>query len=216
MFITAHSGADGTPDNSLTFVRHALTLPVDAFEIDVHRRADGVLVIAHDSDPAGDYDGCPTLREVFALAAARPALAINCDLKGAGLESAVAALFAVCGGANPLFFSGTVSPAQAPRGVTVLRNAEELVDHFYDRMRAGEEVACAYAVATRCIADGITVANVYYRACTDRFRETLAAHGIGVSVWTVDTPEDALRFQAAGAFNLTTRAPSALLPVLRP
>ena len=216
MFITAHSGADGTPDNSLAFVRHALTLPVDAFEIDAHRRADGVLVIAHDSDPTGRYDGCPTLREVFTLAAQRPALAINCDLKDAGLERAVGALFADCGGANPLFFSGTVAPAQTPRGVTVLRNAEELVGGFYDRMRAGEEVACAQDIAASCLADGVTVANVYYRACTDRFRETLAAHGIGVSVWTVDAPADALRFQAAGAFNLTTRAPGVLLPALRP
>ena len=32
--ITAHSGADGTPDNSLVFVRHALTLPVDALMFD--------------------------------------------------------------------------------------------------------------------------------------------------------------------------------------
>ena len=30
--ITAHSGADDTPDNSLAFVRYALTLPVDALE----------------------------------------------------------------------------------------------------------------------------------------------------------------------------------------
>lgn len=216
MLITAHSGADGTPDNSLAFVRHALTLSVDAFEIDVHRRADGVLVIAHDNDPAGRYNGCPTLREVFTLAAQRSALAINCDLKDAGLECTVGALFADCGGANPLFFSGTVAPAQVPHGVTVLRNAEELIDRFYDRMRAGEEITCAHTVAARCIADGITVANVYYRACTDRFRETLAAQGIGVSVWTVDSPADALHFQTAGAFNLTTRAPSALLSVLQP
>lgn len=216
MLITAHSGADGTPDNSLAFVRHACTLPVDAFEVDAHRRADGALVIAHDGDPAGVYADCPTLREVFTLAAARPALAINCDLKDAGLEGAVGALFAQCGGANPLFFSGTVAPENAPSGVTVLLNAEELVDRFYDRMIAGEEVACAQIVAARCVQHGVAVANVYYRACTDRFRGTLAAHGVGVSVWTVDAAEDALRFQAAGAFNLTTRAPSALLPILRP
>ena len=41
--ITAHSGADGTPDNSMEFVRYALTLPVDAFEVDVRRCADGTL-----------------------------------------------------------------------------------------------------------------------------------------------------------------------------
>ena len=34
--LTAHSGADGFPDNSLVFVRHALASGADALEIDGH------------------------------------------------------------------------------------------------------------------------------------------------------------------------------------
>ena len=33
--ITAHSGADGTPDNSMEFVRYALTRQADVLEVDV-------------------------------------------------------------------------------------------------------------------------------------------------------------------------------------
>ena len=33
--ITAHSGSDGTPDNSMEFVHYALTTSADALEIDV-------------------------------------------------------------------------------------------------------------------------------------------------------------------------------------
>ena len=64
--ITAHSGAEHTADNSLDFVRYALGLAVDALEVDVRRRADGVLALGHD---AAD-EKSPTLEEVFALVAA--------------------------------------------------------------------------------------------------------------------------------------------------
>ena len=83
--ITAHSGADGTPDNSLVFVRHALTLPVDALEVDVRRGADGAPALGHDA--AGS--DAPRLDEVFALVQAHPSMQINCDLKEPGLEETV-------------------------------------------------------------------------------------------------------------------------------
>ena len=86
--ITAHSGAEHTADNSLDFVRYALGLAVDALEVDVRRRADGVLALGHD---AADEQS-PTLEEVFALVTAHPSMCINCDLKMPGLEQEVAAL----------------------------------------------------------------------------------------------------------------------------
>lgn len=221
MMITAHSGADGTPDNSLDFVRYALTVGADAFEVDVHRRADGELVIAHDTDGSGTYFGCPTLREVFALAAGNPTLGVNCDLKDAGLERATIALHNACGGKNPLYFSGTVSPAlmqDEPAlfgNVTVLLNAEELVENFYPRMLAGDHAACAEACAKACAACGAKVVNVYYWCCPVPFFETLRAHGIGVSVWTVNEADEAQYFAAQGVFNITTRIPKKLVQTLR-
>lgn len=53
--ITAHNGADATPEDSMEFVRHALASGADVMEIDIRRLVDGKLVFAHDlpSDPAG-------------------------------------------------------------------------------------------------------------------------------------------------------------------
>ena len=86
--ITAHSGSDGTPDNSLSCVEYALSTAADAFEVDVRRLSDGTLALGHD---AADHTA-PTLREVFTLAAAKPGVRVNCDLKERGLEPDVAAL----------------------------------------------------------------------------------------------------------------------------
>ena len=48
--IAAHRGGAGLwPENSLTAFQSAVRLPIDLVEFDVHRSADGVLVVIHDA-----------------------------------------------------------------------------------------------------------------------------------------------------------------------
>ena len=47
MTITAHSGAFGTPDNSLEYVKKVLEEHCEIFEIDVTFRPDGTPVVIH-------------------------------------------------------------------------------------------------------------------------------------------------------------------------
>ena len=119
--ITAHSGADGTPDNSLVFVRHALTLPVDALEVDVRRGADGAPALGHDA--AGS--DAPRLDEVFALVQAHPSMQINCDLKEPGLEETVYRLALSHGLGGRVVFSGTVD-ARATEQIPGLQDAVDI------------------------------------------------------------------------------------------
>ena len=46
--ITAHSGCDGTPDNSMEFVRYALASEGNCLEADIRRNRDGELILSHD------------------------------------------------------------------------------------------------------------------------------------------------------------------------
>lgn len=217
MMITAHSGSDGTPDNSLEFVHYVLSLRPDAFEIDVHRRSDGVLVIAHDADPSGAYADCPTLAGVCRLAASLPQIGINYDCKEAGLELDVCALHSECCPGNPIFLSGTVSPALYRdrradfRGAVPLLNAEEMVRDFYPRMLAGESAACGKEAAEACKSCGASVVNVYCWCCPDPFLKELRDAGLNASVWTVDEPDLAELFRVRDVFNLTTRIPAELI-----
>ena len=105
--ITAHTGADNFPDNSPEFVRHAVSSEADAFEIDIRKRADGVLIIAHDPD----VQDAPTLREVFEIARSNPQIQINCDLKNDGLELEVLDLVRAFGYEGRIVYSGTVASA---------------------------------------------------------------------------------------------------------
>lgn len=207
--LTAHAGADGTPDNSLAFVRYALTLPVDAFEVDVRRNADGVLALGHDEAGAD----APTLETVFALAAAHPTIKINCDLKPAGLERDVAQLAREAGLAGRLIFSGTVDAAVwASDGMLrdtaeVYLNIEEYVPNIYVSYREipDFELTAAARIADVCRQYGIRTVNINQMLVTRRLIETLAQDGIGLSAWTVNDTNELRWFLGAGVRNITTR-----------
>ena len=90
--ITAHSGADGTPDNSMEFVRYALTRQADVLEVDVRMGKDG-LIVSHDETG----EEAVALKDIFETLAAFKDTRINCDLKEYGLEEDVLALARACG-----------------------------------------------------------------------------------------------------------------------
>ena len=92
-WITAHSGADGTCENSMEFVYYVLTTSADILELDVRRDKDHNLVIAHDETDGGAV----SLRSVFTVMRKHTEMRMNCDLKEYGLELPVLRLAEECG-----------------------------------------------------------------------------------------------------------------------
>lgn len=217
--ITAHSGCDRTGDNSMAFVRYALSLPVDALEVDVRRNACGELVLGHDA-PAED---AVRLAEVFDLLRAHPEKKINCDLKQKGLEADVAALAQAHGTAYQLIFTGDVNPTlfrkgqmQFP-GVIWYANLEVFLPEFSQWQRAGmsqaEQDAHLRAVLEQMTAYETAGLNWHF-SLVERVWEQAREMGMGVSVWTVNEPEEQKRWLARHVDNITTRE-TALLLALR-
>ena len=207
--LTAHSGADGFPDNSLAFVRHALVSGADALELDVRRGADGALRLGHDA--AGE--GLPTLAEVFALLAAAPGKRVNCDLKERGLEDEVCALARERGLAGRVILTGSADPeryAASPllrETAELWINIEELVPDVYERRdwTAARLLETAERAASLCARYALTVLNLNYRLVVPAFAERLAAAGVRLSVWTVNDEAELRRFLEGGVYALTTR-----------
>lgn len=207
--ITAHTGADGTPDNSLEYVRHTLTTKADTLEIDIRPNDNGTLVISHDE--AG-LDAVP-LEEVFSLIAAHPSMKVNCDLKIAGLEERVFGLADTYGLSGRLIYSGTVdaglySQSELLRGnVEVYLNVEEYVPDLYRNCRdiPNFELQVAARMAEVCHANGIRMINIHQWLVTRRLIEVLSKEGIGVSAWTVNEPAELEWFLRSGVANITTR-----------
>ena len=209
--ITAHSGSDGTPDNSLEFICYALESQADVLEVDIQKDpASGELIITHDEQLSGDY---PTLREVFFLLATHPTMRINCDLKHAGLELAVYELAEQLGVVDRLIYSGTVDVTVIEkypelRNIEVFLNLEEYVENLYYNYRdiPDFELTAAEKICAVCKRHNVHVVNVNFILVTRRFIRLLSEKGIGVSVWTVNDPEAIAYFLTRGVYNLTTRA----------
>ena len=214
MMITAHSGSDGTPDNSLEYVRHVIALPVDTLEIDVRKTSDGKLVLSHDEIlPDGSNVLC-SLDEVFALVAPTDKK-INCDLKPAGIEKAVMDLAKKYGLLQRLIFSGTVSVnireeiPEVYENVLICINNEELVPEIQQQRDGGtfpDEELLLEAVR-RAKEKGFSVLNTYYKLCTPAVVKLAHELGVGISAWTVNTEEWITKLLPCGLFNMTSRKP---------
>lgn len=202
--ITAHSGADGTPENSLDFVRYALEIGADALEVDVRRAPDGTLALGHD---CAEQDA-PALREAFALLTGH-SVTVNCDLKESGLEQEVVQLAQQAGIVDQLVFSGAVDPDHVEANAQVYWNIEECVPDVYDRCKADPayRLYAAQCACERCAESDVQTLNVSERIIDDAFLDVLAQNGIALSVWTVNEPERMVYFLQRGVRNLTTRRP---------
>ena len=215
--ITAHSGADGTPENSLSYLRRALASDADALEIDIRRGEGGGLYLGHDSA------GTVSLRTALELTAAHKTMRVNCDLKEPGLEEEVCALAEDFGLGGRVILTGAAdaerygtSPALR-RAAELWVNLEEVIPDLYISYRENPdfELTAAETVLAVCRRCHIRTVNLYHRLVTRRFLETLAAAGVGVSAWTVDAPMEIRWFLYRGAANITTRHLSEALALRR-
>lgn len=206
--ITAHSGCDGTPDNSLEFLAHALQCGADALEVDVRVRADGTLYISHD---AADTD-CPDLDTVFHMMRSSN-MKINCDLKEPEIELAVLSLASHYGLYDQLLFSGSVSTKVMMDNRDIqkrtLLNVKPIFPNLdSDDISVDERFTRLIQACRLC---GAKIINVTYEMCTDDMLDRLADAGIGVSAWTVNCEDIASRLLKHNIFNITSRVPGMVL-----
>ena len=146
-YITAHSGCENTPDNSLESVRAGMALGADFVEVDVRLDPDGVPRLSHDM-PA-DYGRLPTLEAVFRVVAGSPC-GVNCDLKESAAFRPVLALGEQCGlSPAQLVFSGDVPIPQLLAEPRLARRASIYLN---------SEMVCAHLAG----GDGLTRAEQSY------------------------------------------------------
>ncbi len=205
--ITAHSGCEGYPDNSLEYVRHALCCGADALEIDVHPRPGG-FYISHDPSDAP----CPDLGEVFSLVR-ESGIKVNCDLKHPGIEYEVLELARSFEMESRLLFSGYVSreAMEEPEiRKRTLWNIESAMPEFYEQSLAEIPFTAAQIreAAEVYLRYGAVAANLYYGFCDEERLSFFREKGIALSVWTVNDEAAARRFLNAGVFNITSRQPT--------
>ena len=202
MTITAHSGAFGTPDNSIEFIKKTLSEGCEILEIDVTFRPDGTPVIIHSSSPKAG-EGI-LLRDAFALIAADPAIRMNLDLKSVKNLPAVDELLGRYGLTERAFYTGVGADwANAVREnsrIPYYLNADVAL---WNRSREKSLSALAEKIAGL----GAIGINTHYDNCRPAMIKAFHEKGMPVSVWTVNDEKNAVKYAAMGVDNITTRRP---------
>ena len=223
IMITAHSGCEGTPDNSMASIEKGIALGADCVEIDVRADRNGRLWLTHDLPD--DYSGLVPLEAAFDVIG-KSGVAVNCDLKEYGALLPVLALAEEYGvGPERLIFSGSVDTALLERQPDIARrariflNSEELVRDLMKTDipdRTGQSafmLAHAESVADRLRALGAEALNVPYKYMPDELILALRERNVALSLWTLNSEAALREFMEKDLLSITTRCVSLALSV---
>lgn len=230
-YITAHSGCENTPRDSMESIERAIQLGADVVEMDIRRAPDGVLRISHNPLTEEEYQEKPALESVF-LRLRDTELSLNCDIKEAAALYDTLDMAASFGfGKERLILSGCTSPEQIARDPALVRRArlyvnveEALKLLFFQRRQKGYtaefqtlmsdpwlllregEVPDVWLEEVVQFAKAFRVQgiNLPFRLLTDSFVKKMQSAEVPFSVWTVNDPEKIERCVREGAENITT------------
>ena len=194
--ITAHSGCEGTPANSIEHIYTAIESGAEMIEIDV--RSDGDrLYLYH--DPHDDPSTCVSFDTFMSILSNVPAMRVNCDVKEEGLVAPVMAIARKYGQEWRILFTGSCNED----GVEANKLGADLWIGIWggDPETVMQEHAEKYAYL-----DDLVI-NTYYGLITDENAAYLREHGVGLSGWTISNEADLRRFLKLGLTNITTRTP---------
>lgn len=216
--ITAHSGCDETPENSLEFLRTALQSEADAVEVDVRKNGEGKLILSHDET----QKDAVTLEEAFRMIQGVPKKKINCDLKQKGLEEEIYRLALEHEMERRLIFTGDVNPELFRKGscvfpsITWYANFEVFRPGLYRQMES-EEGRARVKEALPEVLDEMkeyeTSGLNWHYSLVEQVLDLAEEKGIGISVWTVDEEALQRKFLRKRVDNITTRRLKQLITI---
>ena len=214
MLITAHTGCDQTPDNSIEYLDYVLTTGADGLEVDIRMDSNGSLYLSHDKN---SEDRIP-LEEVFTRLQ-KSGMFCNCDLKESGTACQVLELAKRYGVEDQICFTGDVEFSLIRKEESIrkrtLINLQPILPRIGSQLENGYIPSETDFEAVRQVLTDTRgwAVNVPYRFCTDEMLSMFREWGIAVSAWTVNEEEPARKLVHANIYNITTRIPRMLLRI---
>ncbi len=194
MFICAHSGFDGAPDNSLQSIRAGAEC-APFTEVDVRVNAYGEAYLSHDALVSGrPY---VPLREAL-LTVRELGLTVNLDLKQPEAARPCAELCVELGLSSRAFFTGL-----EPEWAALVAGMNLPVRHMLNVPRQLAADPCAAVAAALSVhACGL---NLQFRGVTEELVHAAGLSLLPVWAWTVNLPEDKAYMARLQVFGITTR-----------
>ncbi len=242
--VTAHTGCEGTAENSLDSIVAGVEAGADAVEIDVRATADGVGVLLHDPEISVHGHGTVAVSDLSigdlrrveatqrretrvvtepvvlledALALARDyTTIINLDVKE---DSSIPTIIRAVKNfrlTDQVVLSGC-SRERAAAVTAAHPGLRVLLNTERLDSCAGDGDYHEFAMQTYhdAVRAGCCGINIDHQLCRDPLVTFAHQRFLPVSVWTVNTPEEMRRVTALGVFAITTYEPRLLLRLLQ-
>ena len=206
--LTAHTGCDGTADNSLDSITVGYVSGADAVEFDLSFNNDGVAVLSHDEPVGGEV----TLDEAFSHLKQFKNLLINVDVKRTDDLKQVAECAKKHGVFDRMFYTGiTCEDVEA-----VISNTPDVPYYLNVSVPAGKGNDTQYIseLIEEVKTLGAIGLNFRYTSCSKKLVDMFHEQGLLVSIWTVNNRFDMKKALSYGADNVTTKKPSVYSQIL--
>ncbi len=206
--VTAHTGCEGTQDNSLEAIEAGAAAGADIVEFDLNFTESGEAVLAHDEA----QEDSVTLKQAFETVAKYEKLRVNVDCKSTDNLKAVVETAKQCGVLDRIFYTGI----EAKDVETVKRDTPD-VKYYLNKdikktKKNDEEYIRSLAEEVKSL--GAAGLNINYRGASKKMVEIFHSEGLEVSVWTVNKELAMHKVLALGCDNITTRQPTKLIEII--
>ena len=207
--VTAHTGCEGTADNSLEAIESGFLSGADIVEFDVHFNSKGEPVLAHDYAA----DDSVKLKDAFDLVAKCEGLRVNVDCKTVDNLKAIVAIAEECGVKDRIFYTGI-----EVKDIDVVRRDTPEVKYYLntsiDKTRKNNEHYIR-SLVTLTRETGALGLNIHFSEASEKMIKIFHSEGLEVSLWTVNKELDMHKVLALGCDNITTRQPTKLKNIIR-
>ncbi len=203
--VTAHTGCEGTADNSPESIRKGADAGADIVEIDLHFLPDGTPVLKHDKPTASEK--LPTLDSAFELLSALD-VRMNVDVKSTANLPAVVSLSDKHRVTEKIFFTGVEE-----KDVVAVRTDAPGIAYYLNvsvNKKKSTDPAYIASLIEKVKLSGAVGINMNYKGCSGKLVEAFRSEGLLVSLWTANTKRAMHRCLSFAPDNITTRKPSVL------
>lgn len=206
--VTAHTGCEGTQDNSLEAIRKGYESGADIVEFDLRFTKSGEPVLSHDKGGKN----CVTLKEAFELVAECEGLKVNIDCKTVDNIAVVPELAQECGIRDRIFYTGI----ETDKVADVQKYSPEVEYYLNTKVSKWRKNNEKYIRSlVKLVKDnGAVGINIHFSEASKRMVDIFRKEGLKVSVWTVNKEKDMHKVLELKCDNITTRQPTMLLGII--
>ena len=198
--ITAHTGCEDTPDNTVESIIKACNSGADIFEVDVQFDNNGIPVLSHDDIIGGEV----TMEEAFVIMNEYTSMKCNIDIKKITNMKIIPEIAKKYNVLDRVFYTGIntdfVEGAKATPEIQYYLNYEiEPIENHSPEY---------YNNLINIIKDnGAIGINCHHKNVTEELINVCHNNKLLVSVWTCDDKADVMRIAKMNPDNITTRKP---------